>query len=459
VNAVLDPPSPPTRIAPPEGAVLDAARVTLVVANATSPESPTLTYAFDLFRVDGAGLTLVASIRDVSEGQPNTSWSPPVELGDGSYSWRSRASDSHQPGPWMESAHFSILTDVPPAPPTGLAAVPGDGHVTLAWGVNAEPDVTGYRVHRAETAGGPYTFVSAATTPVFVDRDRTNGVTVYYVVTATDARFESGRSAEVAATPRAQEIVVQVRLRPDPVAGECLVRGDDDDHDDDDGHHHYTGDDHDDDDSDHDDDDDGGGSSDHDGCPSWIYATAELPSGHDPGSIDRGTVRLAGAITPDPGYGRIVDVDGDGIRERELRFRFDQLAPRLHAGTNTLSLSGRAGGIPFQGTATLTVLDLDVELWFTPRTLSRRSSGQPVQARITFRNGVRARDVKTSAIRLNDAVPIARVVAVQDARLTVKFDREAVSVVLPSGSLVPVWVTGTVKGLPFVARDVILVID
>jgi hypothetical protein len=454
---VLDPPSSPTPIAPPEGAVLDAARVMLVVANAASPENLTLTYEFELFRVNGAGLTLVTAIRDVTEGQPNTSWIPPVDLEAGSYSWRSRARDTHRAGPWMESAHFSVLTDVPPAPPTGLAAVPGDGQVTLAWDAHTELDVVGYRVYHAEMAGGPHTFVGATTMPAFVDRGRTNGVTAYYVVTATDARFESERSAEVAATPRALELVAQVRFRPDPVAGECLVRGDDDDHDDDDdGHHHYTGGDHDDDDSDHDDDDDG--PSGHDGCPSWIYATAELPPGHDPVSIDRGTVRLAGAITPDPGYSRIVDVDGDGLRERELRFRFDQIAPRLHTGTNTLGLSGRAGGLPFQGTAALTVLDLDVELWFTPRTLSRRSSGQPVQARITFRSGVRAGDVKTSSIRLNDAVPIARVVAVQDSRLTVKFDREAVAPVLPTGS-VPVWVTGSVKGLPFVARDMIRVID
>jgi hypothetical protein len=454
VSEVLDPPTSPGLVAPVEDAVLSTSRPTLVVANATSPEGFALTSSFELYRVGEAGeLTLIASVAGVAAEERTTSWTPPGDLADGSYSWRSRASDGRQYGPWMPSAHFHVFTDVPPAPPTGLAAVPGDGEVTLTWSASLEPDIAGYRVYRGEIAGGPYVPVASVATPGLTDRGRANGVTVYYVVTALDARFESGYSTEAAATPFARELLAQVRYHPDQVAGECLLgcrsdrdspdtvrtrdpgdgRGIDDDHR-----------------------EESGGDT---GCPAWIYAAAELPSGADPSAIDRATVRLAGAVPADRGYDRIVDTDGDGIRERELRFRFDPLAPMLHPGTNVLSLGGAAGPAAFQGTGGLTVLELAVELWLTPRTLNRRSAGQSVQARLTFRPGVDARDVDTSTLRLNDVVPITRVVATQGSQLTVKFDRDAAAAALPVGAHVQVWVRGTVKGVPFVARDVIRVTE
>ena len=40
----------------------------------------------------------------------------------------------------------------PPAAPTGLAATPGNGLVTLAWTANTEPDLAGYRVFRSDDA-------------------------------------------------------------------------------------------------------------------------------------------------------------------------------------------------------------------------------------------------------------------------------------------------------------------
>jgi subtilase family serine protease/flagellar hook assembly protein FlgD len=467
VNAVAESPTAPRLMAPPEASVIDTSRVTLVVFNATSPDGWALTYTFEIYAVSAGGsATLVASTTGVTEGQPHTSWAPLVDLPDGSYSWRAQASDGHLAGPWMASGHFRVTTDVAPAPPAGLAAVPGDGEVTLTWNANPEPDVTGYRVYRSEASGGPYALVAAVGVPGLVDRGRTNGVTIHYVATAFDVAFESGYSSEVAATPRARDVVAEVRYRPNPVAGECLVPDDDDDgdHDDDDDHHrgeagpHGGGSDHDDDDGDHEDDDDGH-PGDGERCPRWIYATAELPAGHGPGTIDRATVRLAGAVRPDPGYDRIVDVDRDGLRERELRFRFDRLAPHVHVGANALTLTGRAGGLPFQGTGTLTVLALDVELWLTPRTLKRRSPGQSVQAQLTFASGIRAAKVDKASLRLNDVLPIARVVATQDTRLIVKFDREAVASLLPGGDQVPVWVSGTINGVAFVARDVIRVID
>jgi hypothetical protein len=443
-------------MAPPEGAVIDTPRVMLAVSNATSPDGAALTYTFELYRVEGGGgLTLIESVLDLEEGQGTTSWSLPVDLADGPYSWRTRARDAVQAGPWMASAHFSVLTDVPPAPPAGLVAVPGDGEVTLSWNASVEPDVVGYRLYRGDTAGGPYLAIATTASPMVIDRGLPNGVTVYYVVTALDARFESGHSAEVAATPRALDVMAEVRFDPDRVRGECLVASDDHDDDDNDDDH----------DDDHDDDDDGGhrsygkDSQDDDDCPRWIYATVELPAGMDPRGLERGTVRLAGSVHADPAYDRIVDRDGDGVPERKLRFRFGQVAPALRPGANALTLTGSVGGRQVRGSATLSVLDLAVDLWFTPRTLNRSSHGQQVQARLTFRSGVKASAVDAASLRLNDKVPIARVVSRQGERLTVKFDRASVAKVLPVGSHVAVWVTGTVGGVPFVARDVVRVID
>ncbi len=438
VNAVHEPPTAPGLVAPPEGAALETRTATLVVSNATSPEGLPLTYAFELFSVgEGDVLTLVDMATGVPEGVGTTSWTPAASLADGPYAWRARAEDSVTAGPWMATARFRVAVDAPPLPPTGLEAVPGDMQVALTWSPSSEPDVAVYNVYRGTVAGGPYAPVASTTSPAFLDQGLANGITVYYVVTAADARAESAYSAEVAATPQAGEVVAEVRYRPDTIAGACLLASRCGRH----GHHgaHSHG------------GDDGD-------CPAWVYAAVELP-GLDPASIDRQSVRLAGAVRPDRRYGRIVDSDGDGHPEQELRFRFEDVAPHLSPGVNALSLTGRAAHMAFRGVGEVTVSALEVDLWFTPRTLQKKSHGQSVQARLTFAGGVDASDVDTASLRLNEAIPIQRVVSSHGDRLTVKFDRGAVIALLPVGGAVEVRVSGTVRGVPFVARDVIRVIE
>ncbi|HEY2946701.1 MAG TPA: CARDB domain-containing protein, partial [Vicinamibacteria bacterium] len=236
VNAMPVPPPAPTLIAPPEASTVDVPRPPLVVANATSPEGLPLTYSFELYAVGPGGVLMpVSQIAGVPEDVATTTWTLPLDLPDGEYSWRARAADSRQSGPWMTSAHFRVRVDVPPAPPTGVQATPGDGRIALAWTPSTEPDVVEYRVYRAATAGGPYGFVAATPTASFVDLGLDNGVTVRYVVTAVDARFESAYSAEVAATPAAPPpnvVTAEVRFAPAAIAGDCLVvdAADDDDH-------------------------------------------------------------------------------------------------------------------------------------------------------------------------------------------------------------------------------------
>jgi hypothetical protein len=354
----------------------------------------------------------------------------------------------------MATAHFMVLVDVPPAAPSGLTATPGDHRVTLAWSASPEPDVTGYRVYRAATAGGPYELVGATPTPSFLDAGLPNDFTVRYVVTAVDARFESVYSAEVAATPTAPPpdvIPAEVRFTPATIDGECLVAECDDDrrdpHDRPDlGVLPRHGDDDDDDDDEEDD------------CPRWIYATIELPGAFNPAAIERGSVRLAGSIRPDTGYGSLVDDDRDGLRELKLRFAFRDVRGRLTVGSNVLRITGRVAGTEFRGDGTVLVTALEADLWFTPRTLNGKSQADPVQARLTFHADATACDVSLTSLRLNDTVHVQRKVSCQGSRITVKFDRAAVIAVLPVGDHVEVRVTGTIHGLAFTARDFIRVI-
>jgi fibronectin type 3 domain-containing protein len=91
-----------------------------------------------------------------------------------------------------------------PAAPTGLTASAGDSQVTLSW--NAVSGATSYNVYRSTTSGGNYVRAnaSAVTSTTFVDTGLSDGTTYYYVVRAVNPAGEGAASAEVSATPRAQ---------------------------------------------------------------------------------------------------------------------------------------------------------------------------------------------------------------------------------------------------------------
>jgi hypothetical protein len=407
-----------------------------------------LTYTFEVYRVGtGGALTLVDTLSGVPEGMATTSVTPDLDLVDGSYSWRARATDPVQAGPWMASAHFTVFTDVPPAAPTDLHAVPGNALVSLSWHASPETDVVGYRVYRAAAAGGPFVLVGSPSAPAFVDTGRTNGVTVYYAVTAIDAHFESARSAVVAATPTAPPptvVAAEIRIDPASIGGECLLPRDDDDG------HHGDGDGHD---NGHDN-DDGCHASD---CPDWIYVTVELPAGLDPSRIDRSSVRLAGSVTADAAYRDLVDVDHDGLREARFRFRFTSLAGLLSSGHNDLTVVGRTPESEFRGTGRLDVGGLTADMQFSPDPLSRKSHGADVVATLTLCCDARAQDASVASLRLNGHVAPTRVVVSSTHKLTVSFNRAAVIAILSVGDHVAVQVDGTLGRLSFQGKDLIRV--
>jgi hypothetical protein len=81
--------------------------------------------------------------------------------------------------------------DEEPAAPRGLYSITGDGHVTLVWYANTEPDLDGYAIYRNDTFEGQYDLI-AEITPCGdclqeeVDVPAPNGVTYYYAVAAID---------------------------------------------------------------------------------------------------------------------------------------------------------------------------------------------------------------------------------------------------------------------------------
>jgi autotransporter-associated beta strand protein len=87
-----------------------------------------------------------------------------------------------------------------PAAPTGLTAVNGDAQAVLNW--NPSATATGYYLKRSATNGGPYAVIAAnygATS--YTNTGLNNGMTYYYVVSATNAAGESANSAQAGVMP------------------------------------------------------------------------------------------------------------------------------------------------------------------------------------------------------------------------------------------------------------------
>ncbi|MGQ0720410.1 MAG: hypothetical protein ACT4PE_02425 [Candidatus Eiseniibacteriota bacterium] len=100
-----------------------------------------------------------------------------------------------------------FVEDRPPAVPTGVTTITGDGRVDVLWNPVREDDVAGYGVYKNDTLEGDYSRIATIHDPEttsYVDFDVTNGVTYYYAVDAFDHEgHESALSYEAAFdTPR-----------------------------------------------------------------------------------------------------------------------------------------------------------------------------------------------------------------------------------------------------------------
>jgi alpha-L-arabinofuranosidase len=88
----------------------------------------------------------------------------------------------------------------PLVPPTALSAAPGDAQVALTW--NASVNADGYNVAVSTNSGGPYDLKAANLVGLtFTDTNVLNGVTYYYVVSATNTVGGSADSTQASARP------------------------------------------------------------------------------------------------------------------------------------------------------------------------------------------------------------------------------------------------------------------
>ncbi len=86
---------------------------------------------------------------------------------------------------------------IPPPVPTGLAAFPADGQVTLKWTASATAD--SYHLKRSTVDGGPYSTIGTSIETNYAVTPALIGRLFNYVVSAVNAAGESGDSISVSA--------------------------------------------------------------------------------------------------------------------------------------------------------------------------------------------------------------------------------------------------------------------
>ena len=180
----------------------------LALVDGTGSVIEFLSYEGGFSATDGPANGLASS--DVGVSEPSTSpvgWSLQL-TGTGSasadFTWAAPAAQTDGLPNTGQTFSGGAPDTAPPAAPSGLVALAGDGRVDLDWLDNGEADLAGYDVFRATSAGGPYGQLNGALSAAsdWADTSVVNGTTYYYVVTASDQTGNaSGNSTEASATP------------------------------------------------------------------------------------------------------------------------------------------------------------------------------------------------------------------------------------------------------------------
>ncbi|MGY6757717.1 fibronectin type III domain-containing protein [Klenkia terrae] len=126
-----------------------------------------------------------------------TSYTDTGPTNDRTYGYRLVAVDTHTNRSAPSASVNATPTDLtPPAVPTGLAAVRGDGRVDLTWTANAEADLATYRVLRDGVE------IATVTGTSYADTGLANDTAYAYRLVAVDTHGNrSAASAAVSATP------------------------------------------------------------------------------------------------------------------------------------------------------------------------------------------------------------------------------------------------------------------
>jgi hypothetical protein len=145
-------------VQPLEGAHVRTEGLTLVVANTTDADSPTLSYEFAVYEDPALTQTVLSvSVPGGASGHTSADVSATHLKDDTTYWWRARASDGERSGPWSvaQRIHYNPLNGVPTAP---LAVLPLEG----ARVTTASPTLTVYNARDAEGDVLTYEFALAA---------------------------------------------------------------------------------------------------------------------------------------------------------------------------------------------------------------------------------------------------------------------------------------------------------
>jgi len=191
-------PSTPTDLS---AAAISAGRVDLI----WNDSADAVTYNIKRATVSGGPYMLIASVSGTDYSDMALSESTTY------YYVISTANSVGQSG---DSAQAAVTTlAAPPATPVGLAAIAGDGSVSLTWNANSESDLAGYHVYRSTIPGSGYTRQNNVllNSPAFTDNYVSYYTTYYYVVTAVDRdSLESPVSSQVSAVPMDPRAVVLI---------------------------------------------------------------------------------------------------------------------------------------------------------------------------------------------------------------------------------------------------------
>ncbi len=123
------------------------------------------------------------------------------------------------------SATISVKPGGTCAPPTApvVTAAASNGSVTLTWA--AVSGAVSYTVARSQTAGTGYSTVGTVTTgTTFTDGNVVNGVTYYYVVTASNGSCSSVKSNEVSSSPACTPPAAPTGLGATPSNGSVTLK-------------------------------------------------------------------------------------------------------------------------------------------------------------------------------------------------------------------------------------------
>jgi subtilase family serine protease len=446
VNTANDKPTIPVILSPVNNAVIPGLNVDIVLQNSTDPDSPIISYNFEVDTVPTFDSPGIIRSGIIPAGPGTTTWKAIGLLDNTPYYLRAMAGDNSAGSGWTEPAITFFVNTANDAPTTPVIANPSNGAgvstftptLTVHDATDLDRDALTYEFEVYSDAGLTNRVSSAAgvvetpsttswTVPVVLSENQT----YWWRVRAFDGSLNSGW------TPAATFTVNTANDAP--------------------------------------------------GAPAIITPL-------DGGSVDTATptLKVQNALDPDSDHltyefevysGTTLVWSTTGITEGAGGNTSVTIPTALSNNTvyqwQSRAYDGDRYG-PWTAKATFTVhlpqTGITVDIEFEPETLNKKSNGNWVMVEIELPHGYRTSDVDISSIRLEGIVPAvawphelmkkhhdhgcdADHSEHDHGEIKVKFSRSAVIAVLPAGDHVPVHVTGTVAGTPFEGVDIIRVIQ